>query len=246
MRIQLFTGLLLLQTATLHAQKDSTDQGFIWGVQAMFGFIRQDLSELDQYEHLLRPSDFSIVFPSVAIALGNPERISASLGCSVGHMLTRIGTYNNQDVEAHGSSTFFAAQINVPLRIFSDGRFAQKTGFSIGATNASNNFISRTKDEGPSANTLENSKASNILGSVELMRVFGGRPFQGKPSLILKIGYNFQFTPPSWTGTRIRNSGIDEPYVNLGGPYVSIGVANWMPKGMFRSWFGKQSATNAQ
>ncbi len=49
-------------------------------------------------------------------------------------------------------------------------------------------------------------------------------------SVLIRIGYNYQFLRPNWSGFYLRNAGDENPNINLGGAYIGVGINGWTLK----------------
>lgn len=225
----------------VHCQTDSTTK-YIFGWQISTGGLQQNFTALYKYPYLLdRPQNFSFQYLNPSIFIGNPKKffVSLFLGTSIGK--EKKGTFNNYNIRAGGASSYMGTEIKFPLKADFNKKGLQGIYFSIGGQYMFTSIYSEAHGINPLMRDTtfyyEASKAKNILAKTEIMFEFFGlskRENKARFPFTFKIGYNFQFSKPNWTGTYYRNVGDENPNINLGGFYFGIGVNWWTTKSFWK------------
>jgi hypothetical protein len=234
--------LFLASTVLCIGQTDTTTKEYRkwnFGISVSGTFSQMNFSGLRKYDYLLdKPSNYYGGLTTTFIA-GNREKLFGSFIFDHSFGSDKMGTYNNYNITSGAGWTAYGISLTVP---YPYDRLKTKfiKGFycSVGAQQVSLGISSRAVGHGiVNADTsfhFESSKAKTLLINGELMFEFlnlrNSKKYHYLPPLPLaiKIGYNFQIQDPKWTGTYYRNSGDENPKVNLGGFYIGLGFNAWI------------------
>ena len=250
-----FSSLFFLYlTIVSYGQKDTMkyERGYI-GIHLGASFKQMDFSGLRKYPYLVNMPTNNAEGINIMAYAGMPDKIFGTLWISPLYIFSG-GPYKNHSISGylHGVNTGNAYDLTIQYSAFNYGasvtipvyqKFTNKIvkGIypSIGVQSTSVNISSKAVGKGTNNSDttfyLENSKVKTISLNAEIMfELFSLNNKKGKDvcttPIAIKIGYNYQFQKPKWSGTYYRNIGDENPKVNLGGFYIGIGINIWSPK----------------
>lgn len=248
----LLLSSFMISDAYSQADTSKYERGY-FGIHLGASFTQMNFSELWKYPYLVKMPKNSAEGLSIMAYVGKPNKIFATLWINSSYIFSG-GPHKNYNISGylHGVNTGKSYDLTIDYSAFNYGlsitlpvyqKFTNKIlkGIypSLGVQNALVNISSKAQGKSTSNSDttfyLERSTVKSFLLHAEIMfELFSLNNKKGKSvcatPIAIKIGYNYQFQKPKWSGTYYRNIGDENPKVNLGGLYVALGINAWSTK----------------
>ena len=209
-------------------------RGYVGG-NFSFAVNQMNFSGLRKYTYLLnQPPNYGGGM-DIMLYAGVPDKIFATLSFNRLFQLNpQSGDYNKYSLSVQYSYLALGISATVPIYHNLNNEVVKRVYYSIGVQSVAVDLSAKAIGNGAVGDTsfnYEDSEVKKIVLNTEVMFdlfSFGKNHKEyANDCVTLKIGYNFQFGHPWWSGTYYRNPGDENPNVNLGGFYVTIGINVW-------------------